>query len=539
MRTVSLWFAAGVLAAASFVATTGSAAAAPERPVIVVPGIVGSKLCAEPLTGDRSDLELLWGALFDLSALKDLRLGIPSAIRVIPCGILEEFAVIPGLFGVSIYRDLLDELENAGYVPGKTLYVFDYDWRRSNFDTAAAFAAFVAKVKAESGAQKVDVIAHSMGGIVTRIYLQENGGAAHVGRVVFMGTPHRGAAQIFQTADEGWGLIENLLAGGTKTIREAMFSWPSVYEVLPLDDCCIIADEAGNVRPLMLSDPANWARFSWFPDDLTRGDAAARLVENLKRSQKLGEILRRPLPAGVEPLYVGSENHETAARVLFDKDYEIEDILTGTSGDEAVTIDSATNDWSERQVLVNAVHTELFDDTRAIAEMRRFLGISDARTLQAERAYRSYAANVASRCDRGDFRLSRLATSKSKPKRSWAVLGSRGGAQACVNAVRLDVGPGVFAAGAPMPLRLTISGQPNVASYAAKPRVLVYAPGGPVRRLSPAATRVATAGGVATRTYTYKGTAPSTPGFYRLTVEAPGLPESASTKVIAVVAPRR
>ncbi len=42
------------------------------------------------------------------------------------------------------------------------------------------------------GASKVDLICHSAGGLVARYYLMYLGGAKHVERVIFMGTPHQG-----------------------------------------------------------------------------------------------------------------------------------------------------------------------------------------------------------------------------------------------------------------------------------------------------------------------------------------------------------
>jgi triacylglycerol lipase len=43
-----------------------------------------------------------------------------------------------------------------------------------------------------TGAERVDIVAHSMGGLAVRYYLQFEGGKDRVRRVVFLGTPHRG-----------------------------------------------------------------------------------------------------------------------------------------------------------------------------------------------------------------------------------------------------------------------------------------------------------------------------------------------------------
>jgi hypothetical protein len=58
--------------------------------------------------------------------------------------------------------------------------------------SAQRLRAFVEQVKAETGAAKVDLVAHSEGGLISRHYIRFLGGEAHVGRLVTLGTPHHG-----------------------------------------------------------------------------------------------------------------------------------------------------------------------------------------------------------------------------------------------------------------------------------------------------------------------------------------------------------
>lgn len=51
---------------------------------------------------------------------------------------------------------------------------------------------FVEQVKAREGELAVDIVAHSMGGLVARYYLERLDGAKHVERLITIGTPHRG-----------------------------------------------------------------------------------------------------------------------------------------------------------------------------------------------------------------------------------------------------------------------------------------------------------------------------------------------------------
>ena len=58
--------------------------------------------------------------------------------------------------------------------------------------SAQRLAAFVADVRRRTGARRVDVVAHSAGGIVTRTWAQLHGGAPALDRLVTIATPHHG-----------------------------------------------------------------------------------------------------------------------------------------------------------------------------------------------------------------------------------------------------------------------------------------------------------------------------------------------------------
>lgn len=62
----------------------------------------------------------------------------------------------------------------------------------NNVTNAQALATFVNNVKAQTGAAKVDLVGHSMGGLSTRYYLKSLGGTANVSEYVSLGTPQYG-----------------------------------------------------------------------------------------------------------------------------------------------------------------------------------------------------------------------------------------------------------------------------------------------------------------------------------------------------------
>ena len=88
------------------------------------------------------------------------------------------------------YHPLRDRLRNAGY--DVTLISYP-DYGLGDIRTnSARLASTVAAVKARTGATKVDLVSHSMGGLVSRYYVKSLGGAASVDSLIMMGTPNYG-----------------------------------------------------------------------------------------------------------------------------------------------------------------------------------------------------------------------------------------------------------------------------------------------------------------------------------------------------------
>jgi pimeloyl-ACP methyl ester carboxylesterase len=65
-----------------------------------------------------------------------------------------------------------------------------------NYRSAGSIEALALRLKREIDANvrggRIDLVAHSMGGLVARFYLQQLGGARRVDRLITLGTPHRG-----------------------------------------------------------------------------------------------------------------------------------------------------------------------------------------------------------------------------------------------------------------------------------------------------------------------------------------------------------
>jgi len=299
-----------------------------KRPVIVIPGILGSELI-NPKTG-----QTVWPSAFrtsndvlplspDLEANRD---------ELVPGKILETVRLARILPEVYVYRDLLEALRHyAGYREGSwnnpgvdgdrdTFYVFPYDWRRDNVANARDLIRRIEQLKQrlQRPDLKFNIIAHSMGGLIAR-YAAMYGdadlppddvvikptwqGAAHISKIVMIGTPNEGSADAFATLVEGYSITEGLRRRVpllNKLTAEDAARTPSVFQLMPHRQAVKFLDE--NLQPLdvNLYDPATWKRYGWGalnsddfrhhfngnPDELD-----AYLAATLKRASRFHEAL--------------------------------------------------------------------------------------------------------------------------------------------------------------------------------------------------------------------------------------------------------
>ncbi len=81
------------------------------------------------------------------------------------------------------------------------VFGFNFGAAQSIEDIAGQLKDFVEKIRrcCRSGRQTVDLVAHSLGGLVARVYLQELGGARHVDRCITLATLHYGTYSSYWT----------------------------------------------------------------------------------------------------------------------------------------------------------------------------------------------------------------------------------------------------------------------------------------------------------------------------------------------------
>jgi len=200
------------------------------RPVLVVPGIMGSELW---LGSER-----LWPSPRGL--LHPEMAAFPGDPRVEARCLVKEVMLVPGFFKLEQYGRLGDYLEaGLGYERGVDLLEFPYDWRQ---DLRISARRLGEALEAWQVQGPVTIIAHSMGSLVSRYFIERLGGRRMVERLILLGGPHYGAPKMISTLVRGPGLLPFGLMN--ERLRALLTSFPSGYQMIPTYAC--VEDQDGN-----------------------------------------------------------------------------------------------------------------------------------------------------------------------------------------------------------------------------------------------------------------------------------------------------
>jgi len=153
----------------------------------------------------------------------------------------------------GVYSSLIKQFELAGMFENEDVFVAHYDWRKpvnSNVDTY--LKPIIDKAKEGSGSDKVDIVAHSMGGLLARSYIQGDNYENDVDQLITLGTPHEGAADAYVAWEGGdlpitWSAALKmyvnainsslLLSSGSELQKPQSYRtyFPSLRDLLPIN----------------------------------------------------------------------------------------------------------------------------------------------------------------------------------------------------------------------------------------------------------------------------------------------------------------
>ncbi len=235
-----------------------------ERPLIFIPGISGSYL--EDTNSTLASLSECWpGWAKPLQEKLSLDPAGQVTDSIMPGDIIRTILKSP-LDAVKIYSPVLNFLtSDAGYVEYRydrvngvvvddnqmyryripdqadmtqltnnpNLFVFPYDWRLDNATSAAALRQYVDLIRRfHPEADRVDILAHSMGGLLARRFILDNPDT--VDKLITIATPWVGAPKAIAALERGDmdNLAMNIIA--RKDLLKALVEYmPGMHQLLP------------------------------------------------------------------------------------------------------------------------------------------------------------------------------------------------------------------------------------------------------------------------------------------------------------------
>jgi pSer/pThr/pTyr-binding forkhead associated (FHA) protein len=224
------------------------------RPVVFVPGLMGSELWG----GNQR----VWPDVKSLFRRPEVyRLSPDSKLEA--RGIVDQVLIVPNLIKLDQYNRLGDYLvEDLGYERGVDYFEFAYDWRQDMRLSAHLLAHMLDGL---SLGRPVTIIAHDLGTLVSRYYVERLGGKNHVERLILMGGPHAGIPKALSSLlTASGGLPFGQL---WEHLRQVMATFYTTYQILPIYPCA--SDQNGEKVNLFEMD-------DWLTDEQRPLLAAAR-----------------------------------------------------------------------------------------------------------------------------------------------------------------------------------------------------------------------------------------------------------------------
>jgi Tfp pilus assembly protein PilF/pimeloyl-ACP methyl ester carboxylesterase len=133
-------------------------------------------------------------------------------------------------WAADVYAPLLAFFERTNREVGKQLWYFPYDWRLDNAEHLPLLDQLVDEVLKKTGKRKVNLVTHSMGGLVAKGYVHGRG-RNKVDKLISIALPYRGGAFVFRGIADGYD-FENT------TVRQELMkillqNWPSGFQIYP------------------------------------------------------------------------------------------------------------------------------------------------------------------------------------------------------------------------------------------------------------------------------------------------------------------
>jgi len=255
-------------------------------PLIIIPGIGGSKLSnknseqwprVDYVTCNLNGDSELHSLSLDTTGTVDVNkpISVSGIIRKeYPyCGVVK----LPDKYSIDAYDTTINTFVSAGYKfcditnPAKTdpaditkcqpehnLFVFPYDWRKDVEHNGNDLVTFIDDVLQKTGVSRVDIFAHSMGGMLTRVVLANPDSVGKIRKVLTLGTPVLGTPKtlgMLEYKSPCFADLEPVIGCplDPTTLQEIATNFPGVYQILPSP----LYDKTEELAPLNIKWDSN------------------------------------------------------------------------------------------------------------------------------------------------------------------------------------------------------------------------------------------------------------------------------------------
>ena len=184
------------------------------------------------------DFDTIWsGMQSKFESIEDLALKEDTTFDEAPKAIIERSDVEDLAYreAISIIRKKLDT----------PVYIFGYDWRKSNADNGKKLHEYVNYLKRKLGQAKFNFVTHSMGGLVFSCFLKElKGTYTVIDRAVLTVCPFKGAPKAMIGLIKGEGGVKVPFFNSNDEFRKIARTFPSVYELCPTYSGSVVFDKS-------------------------------------------------------------------------------------------------------------------------------------------------------------------------------------------------------------------------------------------------------------------------------------------------------
>jgi hypothetical protein len=350
----------------------------PDSVVIAVPGIGGTQLGLGYWENDQwKETGLFSGPGFPWDVF--LRIGNPSNLRFVVTDkeaypergdiiALRMLDIPSNLLGINIPSNRNDMVDLSRVISrfGYTVFTFPYDFRYSVRYNAESLENYINKIKWLTGLNYVNIVAHSMGGLVVKQYIKnkvDHGESIDIKNLITIGVPFLGAPTAFQAIRYGYNFGVPVI--NSEKVRNVAPTIPGIYNLVPypkyFGDYYFI-----DMKPVEISSFLSNNYYTYLSE------------KEMKQFHE--ELDMWKIPLGVNVYNISGYNQSTLCQILEGRNDLILPSLFPTiiftyttAGDGTVPLVSATEINSKKQFYVELNHGAMLSDSDVLTLIANLL----------------------------------------------------------------------------------------------------------------------------------------------------------------------